>query len=168
MELQVRTHCLNGWLLDAQHQYRHQKDDTQLVDRLLMLCKKNPVNRTRGWHHCPFCSLYPVTMTIDGEEISLGSAEIRLIGEGHLIFAAPDLVCHYMATHNYRPPDEFMAALVALQGDNERSSPHISPPSWPSSEKRHYRKTGRSEKSHSDKRTYQDLSSSRRSGSLRQ
>jgi hypothetical protein len=58
--------------------------------------------------------MYPVIMTIDGEEISLGSAEMRLACEGHVIFAAPDLVCHYMAAHEYRPPDEFMAAVVAF------------------------------------------------------
>ena len=102
-----------GWL-DARHPYSQRKADAQLVDKLLRLCKTNPVNRTRGWHHCPFCSMYPVIMTIDGEEISLGSAEMRLACEGHVIFAAPDLVCHYIAAHEYRPPDEFMAAVVAL------------------------------------------------------
>jgi hypothetical protein len=53
-------------------------------------------------------------MTIDGKEISLGSAEMRLRGKENIIFAAPDLVCHYMAAHEYRPPDEFVAALAAL------------------------------------------------------
>jgi hypothetical protein len=50
-------------------------------------------------------------MMIDDEEISLGSAEIRLASQGGAIFAAPDLICHYVAIHGYCPPDEFLAAL---------------------------------------------------------
>jgi hypothetical protein len=49
-----------------------------------------------------------------GEEIALGEAEIRVNGEGNVIFASPNLICHYIAAHGYRPPDEFMAALLAL------------------------------------------------------
>jgi hypothetical protein len=29
------------------------------------------------------------------------------------VFAAPSLVYHYVAAHDYRPPDEFIAAVLA-------------------------------------------------------
>lgn len=40
-----------------------------------------------------------------------GGAEIRVIGEEE-IFAAPDLVAHYVSTHNYAPPAAFVAAVL--------------------------------------------------------
>lgn len=101
-----------GWL-DARHRYKKGKVDNNQVEKLLKLCKTHPVNRTRGWHRCPFCSAYPVIMTIDEETICLGGAEIRVAGEAQ-VFAAPDLVCHYIAAHEYQPPDEFLAAVATL------------------------------------------------------
>jgi hypothetical protein len=101
-----------GWL-DAYHPYRKGETDISLIEKLLRHCKASPVNRTRGLHHCPFCSSYPITMRVGNEDIVLGSAEIRLNGTGNVVFAAPNLICHYMAAHQYHPPDEFMAALAS-------------------------------------------------------
>src|SRR5215472_204109 len=111
---QSSTSLLNvGWL-DARHRYNKGKIDRHQLEKLLRLSKSHPVNRTRGWHRCPFCSVHPVIMTIDEETLCLGGAEIRVAGEGPVVFVAPDLICHYIAAHQYHPPDEFMAAVRTL------------------------------------------------------
>jgi hypothetical protein len=48
--------------------------------------------------------------------LSLGSAEIRVPGSGGRIYAAPDLIYHYVEAHGYRPPDEFVEAVMATAG----------------------------------------------------
>lgn len=55
---------------------------------------------------CPLCGKR-VTTEIDGEEIVLGSAEIRILGDED-IYAAPDLILHFITDHHYRPPQQFI------------------------------------------------------------
>jgi hypothetical protein len=111
---QPASNALNvGWL-DRAHPYRKGAVGVALIEKLLLCCKAKPVNRTRGWHHCPFCSLHPVRMAIGGEEFALGDAEIRVTGETGVIFAAPNLICHYIAARGYCPPDEFLAAVARV------------------------------------------------------
>jgi len=44
----------------------------------------------------------------------LGSAEIRVQGIDGAVYAAPNLIYHYMANHNYLPPEEFLGAIRDL------------------------------------------------------
>jgi hypothetical protein len=37
---------------------------------------------------------------------------MRVAGSGK-VYAAPTLVHHYVVAHDYRPPDEFIAAVLA-------------------------------------------------------
>jgi hypothetical protein len=37
---------------------------------------------------------------------------MRVAGDGR-VYAAPSLVHHYVIAHGYRPPDEFIAAVLA-------------------------------------------------------
>jgi len=46
-----------------------------------------------------------------GERIELGYAEIRVFGERGRIYAAPNLLYHYVIVHHYKPPEEFVHAL---------------------------------------------------------
>ena len=41
----------------------------------------------------------------------LGGSEIRVFSPRGQIYAAPTLIYHYINTHHYDPPDEFMRAL---------------------------------------------------------
>ena len=50
----------------------------------------------------------------DGGTLSLGTSEIRVFGQDGTIYAAPDLIYHYVIDHQYRPPDVFIDTL--LQG----------------------------------------------------
>jgi hypothetical protein len=72
------------------------------------------VQLTRGFHRCDFCEVFPMFMTVDGEGISLGNGEIRVAGTDGKVYAAPTLICHYIAGHQYCPPREFLDAVDAL------------------------------------------------------
>ncbi len=47
-----------------------------------------------------------------GGELVLGSAEIRVFGSNGVTYAAPDMIYHYVAEHEYKPPDEFIEAVL--------------------------------------------------------
>lgn len=78
--------------------------------RLLKLCN-GVVNPTRGWHDCEFCEPQPFDPRIGNRLKPFGGAEIRVFYKDK-IYAAPNLVYHYVTQHNYKPPAEFMEAVL--------------------------------------------------------
>jgi hypothetical protein len=79
--------------------------------KLLPFCHPDStVCRQRKAMPCPICG-ETVEVEIDGEGVVLGSAEIRIIGDED-IYAAPDLIYHYVTAHNYKPPTEFVQAVA--------------------------------------------------------
>ena len=46
-----------------------------------------------------------------GDNTAYFDGEIRVIGDDD-IYAAPALIHHYITVHNYRPPDEFIQAVL--------------------------------------------------------
>lgn len=58
--------------------------------------------RTPGLHACSLCQF-------DGPA---GGGELYVPGDG-LLYVMPLLAVHYVAAHRYRPPDEFLAAVLA-------------------------------------------------------
>jgi hypothetical protein len=109
-----------GWL-DAEHEFTVGTVHADVVPAVLRLVLREPVHRTRGWHRCNLCvePAYPVCMTVDGIELALGNGEIRLVGQGGRVYAAPSLIAHYLSSHSYLPPVDFMAGLL---GNADRSS----------------------------------------------
>ena len=71
----------------------------------------------RGWHQCPSCKgaashgVRGTKAVRDGESVSLGDAEIRVVGKDGTWLIAPTLVLHYVTEHAYRPPAEFIDAV---------------------------------------------------------
>lgn len=68
-----------------------------------------------GFHKCEFCddqSFEGMKVSRHGRETRLGSAEITVKGKGGRIYAAPNLIYHYVAAHDYDPPKEFVEALL--------------------------------------------------------
>ncbi len=103
-----------GWL-DLAHDYPRAEADPEIVKRLLGLAE-GYVNAMCGFHRCPFCdSTEQVMMLLDDEPVYLGSAEIRLQADDRT-FVAPNLLPHYMALHQYKPPDDVLAVLADLPG----------------------------------------------------
>lgn len=102
-----------GWL-ERSAPYPKGVVDPELSAKLLALCKF-PVNRYRGWHNCHFCKEYPVRIADSEGEFCLGDGEIRVPAtNGVVTYVAPNLIYHYVAVHQYLPPDVFLDALHAF------------------------------------------------------
>jgi hypothetical protein len=102
-----------GWL-DKDHPFEVGFVEPEVVQRIFHLCEI-PVRQTRGFHLCPFCKERKrVVVKIGGTELFLGSAEIRVQDRAGVVFAAPNLIYHYITAHNYRPPEEFLSAVRGL------------------------------------------------------
>lgn len=94
---------------------------SDFVDRLWRFCLVS-VEQTRGLHECEFCCSREANVAMrNNEEILLGSAEIRVFSGDGKIYAAPNLIFHYVVSHNYSPPEEFIrAVMTALIPPDER------------------------------------------------
>ena len=79
----------------------------------------NPVNLHRGIHLCEFCPkpktyVAPNGMRIlDPEPGTSGNGEIRVTGPTGVTYVAPNLVAHYVNQHRYKPPQEFIDAVLS-------------------------------------------------------
>lgn len=86
------------------------------VTRLRDLIEFAPTNATRGMHFCDLCR------SVDRDDPAVyyapvasrlwGSAEIRAIASDGTRYAAPTLIHHYVTVHSYRPPPDFVDALM--------------------------------------------------------
>lgn len=104
------TLCV-GWLART-HPYTQGEMPVRFVEQLWIFCC-NSVLYTLGSHKCPFCrgSFYGALARRGEEELRLGSAEIRVLGKG-VVYAAPNLIYHYVVEHHYCPPEEFIQAVL--------------------------------------------------------
>lgn len=106
-----------GWL-DGEHDFPTGDVPQEFTDELAQICATTNHARTRGWQNCelphPSGEVdYPITVKIDGDEVPLGSAEVRVATEDNTILSAPNLIWHYVTSHNYRPPEIFIEAVRA-------------------------------------------------------
>jgi hypothetical protein len=110
-----RSNTVNiGWI-DRWHPFPVGPTSAEFREKLRKLCLVR-VNRTRGIYHCDFCK---------GRNRPGGSAEMRVVGAGR-VYAAPELVYHYVVAHSYKPPEEFIAAVLAR--DEGRAELDETPP----------------------------------------
>lgn len=110
-----------GWL-DVEHVFAAGPVPSAFVDRLLVRCR-SPLLRTRGFHRCNLCEpagsvgvASGVVVESAGGDFVVGGAEIRVLAENGVCFAAPDMVIHYVVEHGYRPPDAFVEAILGSVG----------------------------------------------------
>jgi hypothetical protein len=125
-----------GWLQRG-HEFETIPPSEETLDLLWSFCAVK-VMPARGIHQCDLCAT-PQTVYADrnGDRRLLGAAEIRAFSGGSsasalarrlgqmgsglvllrssalpcMVFAAPNLIYHYVQTHHYKPPDEFLRAL---------------------------------------------------------
>lgn len=93
-----------GWL-GGSKTFRTGTLESELLSRLLDICENSTSRQTRGLHKCPFCD----HQAMAGKRV-LGSAEVWVKGKS-CIYAAPDMIAHFVAIHHYLPPPEFVEAL---------------------------------------------------------
>ena len=94
-----------GWLAHG-HEFKQGGVDLAAVDKLrtLLVSPWQP-DRFRGGHRCDIC---------------LASGQVRLpAGSNNLfvpaeesVYVAPELLLHYIEEHRYKPPDEFVRAML--------------------------------------------------------
>lgn len=114
-----------GWL-EAGHAVPRGAVPAEFVDELRRLCSAG-IYRTRGFHLCQFCPRQswppkPTFVAFEDREYLVGSAEIRVDGDG-VRYAAPDMIIHYVDAHGYKPPDGFVAAVLAGRNDSTALPP---------------------------------------------
>lgn len=110
-----------GWL-ERNQPYDTGRVPEAFAEALLAFCsEENLVCTTRAIRPCPLCGERVAREAAEGGETRPGTGEIRVVGEDD-IFAAPDLIHHYVAAHDYRPPQVFVDAV--LHGPQPGSSEH--------------------------------------------
>ena len=114
-----------GWL-DGGIPYSTREVPVTFVRRLRDICRSG-VNRTRGLHQCNLCpadqgTTWPpsaTTIRASAGDYVVGGAEIRVPGREGIVYASPDMIIHYVEAHGYRPPDDFIEAVLASKGNGE-------------------------------------------------
>lgn len=107
-----------GWLARGKS-FETGDVDEELWDELLRLASE-PVNVMRGLHDCDLCGVESPIRIASGYSVkgftSLGTGEIRVKAPGADIgYAAPTLLLHYVRSHGYLPPEEFIGAVRAIR-----------------------------------------------------
>jgi len=101
-----------GWL-DNVHGFSTGTVSDEVIKKLERISKIS-VNRTRGLHSCEICGSKNIVIHhIDGEPFLVGDAEIRVFSAAGNIYAAPNMLLHYIINHNYMPPEEFLDAIIS-------------------------------------------------------
>lgn len=120
-----------GWI-GPTSQFEAMNADESFLDRLWCYCKIS-VAPTRGIHDCELCDSRRTRIAErHGETLLLGSAEIRVFSSAGDVYAAPNLIYHYVQAHGYRPPDEFIQAVQnGLLPDSSAYLERLSELGWP-------------------------------------
>lgn len=74
-----------------------------------------PVQVCRGFHTCELCSQSNLDIPIvmyKHKKRKVGYYEIRVWGKDGNVYAAPSLIYHYVTEHGYKPPQEFIDAVM--------------------------------------------------------
>jgi len=101
-----------GWLA-AHHAYTTGDVTVDLIKKLTQLSFVNSVRPMRGYHYCEFCDEEEITVEWNGRKMRLGMSEIWVPSPGYtVIYAAPELIVHYIQKHNYRPPAQFISSVA--------------------------------------------------------
>ncbi len=100
-----------GWL-DPSHPFPIGETSPAFRAKLYQHCQHH-VLLTRCFHLCELhnCPSSQSSMNSWDPISPLGSSEIRVIGPAS-IYAAPVMIYHYVVVHSYRPPDEFIEAVM--------------------------------------------------------
>ncbi|MBK6016297.1 hypothetical protein JHN45_34935 [Streptomyces sp. MBT53] len=83
------------------------------MEALLELAE-DTVNAYRGTHLCDFCPTFQeARKNVRFRDVFIGSGEVHVRGGEGRVYAAPASVVHHVADHGYRPPQEFVDAVLA-------------------------------------------------------
>ena len=101
-----------GWL-DCSQLFPTGAVPLQFKSRLYFWLELATVNRIRGFHECNLCrASIRQFAVLNGETVWLGAAEMWIPSSSGRVFAAPDLLVHYVEQHAYKPPADFVEAVL--------------------------------------------------------
>lgn len=88
------------------------------------------VNKLRGSYDCPICGAHKLSISNERNNFVLGSSELWIPDSKRdgKYFSTFGLVIHYVRDHHYKPPQEFIDAVLALDmniqfdGDDARDA----------------------------------------------
>lgn len=108
-----------GWL-DKSNTFRQGSTSPEFQVALGRLCQ-NPVHLHRGYHCCQFCPVEAYPPRHPSE--CTGNGQIRVLGQDGIWYAAPTLIHHYVVSHKYQPPPEFIEAVLlgVIDDDDTRN-----------------------------------------------
>jgi len=66
-----------------------------------------------GHHQCDICQFGTATSTYSGHKFSSHSASELFIPTGSSIYVSPVNIAHYIGVHRYRPPEDYISAVLA-------------------------------------------------------
>ena len=105
-EKKIEDGVLNiGWLGEG-NEFPTGDVPAQFIAKLERLCS-NPVFLHRGFHECELCCSWD-----DDKWKDLGNGQIRVYGSNGHWYSAPTMIHHYVTDHQYRPPEEFIDAVL--------------------------------------------------------
>lgn len=104
-----------GWL-DSQHPFPKGEVSEKFLTRLAIFCKE-VTYISLCYHECEFCepiAEYEFPDFAENKIIgrSLGTSEFLVFDNKDTFYLAPDLIYHYILTHKYQPPEEFIRAVL--------------------------------------------------------
>jgi hypothetical protein len=111
-----------GWL-HPDHPFTKGEVPAEFLDRLKEF-QSRPSGRdlfcfpgSGGLHCCEFCG-----RVHGGGNVAIPS--------GELLYIFPSMLLHYVQAHGYRPPDEFIAALMASPFEDTEEFDLLTEPFW--------------------------------------
>ena len=116
-----------GWLSRG-HPYTQGTVPSRIVEKMKHLAQE-PVELYRGYHVCELCEM-PAELRErpfaeqweKWAQFRKSNGEIR-VSRTDVTYAAPVLITHYIETHGYRPPAEFLKALEEEPNSERSASP---------------------------------------------
>jgi hypothetical protein len=108
-----------GWL-DDNAEFERGEADVAFLNALRSLYPSHQVNKMRGYHKCQLCHTTKNKGAIEASiDVDLGSAELWIpSSDKSVIFAAPDMILHYIETHQYSPPASYKQAVIQEAKDS--------------------------------------------------
>src|SRR5262245_47403847 len=104
-----------GWL-SRDHEFARGPVPLAFVDELHRFAKLHVL--TAGKHVCEFCVPPLDVISMDQryeavwEYFRSGNGEIRVAAADGTVYSAPALLLHYVSEHQYRPPQQFIDAVL--------------------------------------------------------
>lgn len=107
----TKNYVCIGWL-DSKNDFPKGDVPKEVIDKIKNM---EPYIRTKGWHSCEFCT------EADDKRNSRSSTEFKVEGNGKT-YCFPQMLVHYITKHNYKPPQEFIDAVLELDIKPKESS----------------------------------------------